>query len=104
MALGPSIGPCCFEVGPEVVEEFTASLPAIDGLVVQGPLTATLLLDLLCREIPGADVGTFRFRGLRPLLDTEPFQVQGRCDGSTVNLWALDASGTMAMDAQAELL
>jgi 3-methylfumaryl-CoA hydratase len=74
------------------------------GLVVQGPLTATLLLDLLRREIPGADIGTFRFRGLRPLLDTEPFQVQGRCDGSTVNLWALDASGTMAMDAQAELL
>jgi hypothetical protein len=27
VALGPSIGPCCFEVGPEVVEAFEAGLP-----------------------------------------------------------------------------
>ncbi len=37
VALGPSIGPCCFEVGPEVVEEFTARLPGLAGLVVAGP-------------------------------------------------------------------
>lgn len=37
VALGPSIGPCCFEVGPEVVTEFTAALPGVDGLIVPGP-------------------------------------------------------------------
>jgi YfiH family protein len=37
VALGPSIGPCCFEVGPEVVEEFAARLPGLAGLVVDGP-------------------------------------------------------------------
>jgi len=37
VALGPSIGPCCFEVGPEVVAEFTARLPDLTGLVVDGP-------------------------------------------------------------------
>jgi YfiH family protein len=37
VALGPSIGPCCFEVGPEVTTQFTASFPAISGLVVAGP-------------------------------------------------------------------
>jgi polyphenol oxidase len=37
VALGPSIGPCCFEVGPEVVEQFTAAMPGVSGLVVDGP-------------------------------------------------------------------
>jgi YfiH family protein len=37
VALGPSIGPCCFEVGPEVVAAFTAALGPVPGLVVAGP-------------------------------------------------------------------
>ena len=71
--------------------------------MVQGPLTATLLLDLLRREVPGARPATFRFRGIRPMLDGAAVQLQGRRDGNSVRLWALDASGALAMDAQAEL-
>jgi len=37
VALGPSIGPCCFEVGPEVIAEFTARLPGLPGMIVDGP-------------------------------------------------------------------
>ncbi|MBT8492408.1 MAG: peptidoglycan editing factor PgeF [Deltaproteobacteria bacterium] len=37
VALGPSIGPCCFEVGPEVVAEFRSKLGEVAGLVVAGP-------------------------------------------------------------------
>jgi YfiH family protein len=37
VVLGPSIGPCCFEVGPEVVEEFRTKLGELPGLVVAGP-------------------------------------------------------------------
>jgi YfiH family protein len=37
VALGPSIGPCCFEVGPEVVSEFRAAFGELAGLVVPGP-------------------------------------------------------------------
>ena len=73
------------------------------GLVVQGPLTATLLLELLQRELPDAPLQTFSFRGVKPLLDGEPFQVQGRRDGGLVHLWALDRSGALAMDAQVAL-
>lgn len=37
VAIGPSIGPCCFEVGPEVVAAFTCAYPELSpdsGLIV----------------------------------------------------------------------
>jgi YfiH family protein len=37
VALGPSIGPCCFEVGPEVVDAFRAAFGDVPGMVVRGP-------------------------------------------------------------------
>lgn len=37
VALGPSIGPCCFEVGSEVVAQFRHALGAIPDLLIDGP-------------------------------------------------------------------
>ncbi len=69
------------------------------GLVVHGPLTATLLVDLYLRPRPGAVVSSFSFRSLSPLFDTGPFTVQGRADGGGAALWALDGVGRVAMRA-----
>jgi 3-methylfumaryl-CoA hydratase len=74
-----------------------------DGLVVHGPLTATLLLDLLRNNLPDAIVSTFMFRGIKPLTDTGPFKVEGCLEGNYVHLWALDASGSLVMKAEATL-
>jgi len=78
------------------------------GLVVHGPLIATLLLDLVRRSLPDAQVLRFDFRAVRPLIDTHPFQVCGEpaaeanADGSrTIRLWARDHEGWMTMDASA---
>jgi len=74
------------------------------SLVVQGPLTATLLLDLLHREVPGAKVAAFEFRAVYPLLEGSILQLQGRRDGREARLWALGDSGALAMEAQARLI
>jgi YfiH family protein len=37
VALGPSIGPCCFEVGAEVVSAFRERFGEVPGMVVAGP-------------------------------------------------------------------
>jgi 3-methylfumaryl-CoA hydratase len=73
------------------------------GLVVHGPLIATLLLDLLRRNMPDAVVTRFQFRAVSPLFDTAPFTVCGATEGDSVNLWAKQASGGLAMTASASL-
>ncbi|MDN7144209.1 MaoC family dehydratase N-terminal domain-containing protein [Pseudomonas sp. JQ170] len=47
------------------------------GLVVHGPLIATLNLRAFQRAHPQAIVKTFSFRGVRPLISPQPFQVVG---------------------------
>ena len=74
------------------------------GLVVHGPLLATLLIDLLRRQAPDADVAGFRFRAVRPTFDLHPFRVNGEPhDDGTVHLWAQDHDGLLTMDATATL-
>jgi len=75
------------------------------GLVVHGPLLATLLLDLVRRELPAAVVRSFRWKGLRPTLDTGPFTVEGGPgpDPGQVLLWTTDALGQVAVEAEARV-
>jgi 3-methylfumaryl-CoA hydratase len=73
------------------------------GLVVHGPLIATLLLDLLRRHVPEADLCAFSFKAVRPTFDQHPMRVSGTRDGSTVRLWAQDHDGWLTMDALAKL-
>jgi 3-methylfumaryl-CoA hydratase len=83
---------------------YVTEVEGYPGLVVHGPLIATLLLDLLRRELPHAAVSGFSFRAVKPLFDTAPFEVCGRQEGgSTVKLWARTAEGHLAMDATATL-
>ncbi|HEY2134011.1 MAG TPA: MaoC family dehydratase N-terminal domain-containing protein [Acetobacteraceae bacterium] len=76
---------------------------AYPGLVVHGPLIATLLLDLLRRHSGGA-LAAFRFRAIRPIFDNAPFTTCGAPGtGDSVALWARDEAGALAMEAEARL-
>ncbi len=70
------------------------------GLVVHGPLTATLLMDLYLRQRPGAAVRSFRFRAKRPLFDTHSFTVCGSHRAGGAILCALDHNGFVATTAE----
>ena len=82
--------------------DYAVNVEGYPGLVVQGPLTATFLLDLLCREVPGQVVRAFEFRGLGPLFASEPVTLGGRRDSTGVELNALNAQRALSMTARAE--
>ncbi len=73
VALGPSIGACCFEVGAEVVAEFRGALGELPGLVVPGQRKDHLDLRVATRAI-------LERAGVRPdLIDDRPPCT--RCEG-----------------------
>ena len=82
---------------------YVTEVEGYPGLIVHGPLLATLLLDLLRERQPDATVVQFAFRASSPLFDTEPFFLCGQPanDGKTVRLWAKNHRGGLAMDATA---
>ena len=71
------------------------------GLVVHGPLVATLLMALCQGERPEARLTAFDFRMLGPLFDIAPFTVQGRPTDGGADLWAADSGGALAAQATA---
>jgi 3-methylfumaryl-CoA hydratase len=85
--------------------QYVTQVEGYPGLIVHGPLIATLLLDLLRREMPAAEVAGFRFKAVRPTFDLHAFHVQGEpaADGKSVHLWASDHEGWLTMDATAVL-
>jgi 3-methylfumaryl-CoA hydratase len=82
---------------------YVTEVEGYPGLVVHGPLIATLLVDLVRRYAPHADVATFRFKAVRPTFDLHPFRVSGRpaADGRSAQLWAQDHEGWLTMQAEA---
>ncbi|MDG2046509.1 MAG: MaoC family dehydratase N-terminal domain-containing protein [Halioglobus sp.] len=80
---------------------YATQIEGYTSLVVHAPLTATLLLDLLRRELPDRVVAEFEFRALKPLLEGVPLLLQGRRNDQEVKLWVLDDSGALAMKAHA---
>lgn len=82
---------------------YVTQVEGYPGLIVHGPLIATLLLDLLRRNRTDVVVKTFAFRALRPLFDTAPFTVCGlpQAGAKAAELWTRDAQGAVNMQATA---
>ena len=84
---------------------YVTEVEGYPGLIVHGPLIATLLLDLLRGQLPDAYVESFIFKLLRPTFDLQPFRLnaQPSADGKSVRLWAQDHEGWLTLQGAAEL-
>jgi 3-methylfumaryl-CoA hydratase len=80
---------------------YATEVEGYPGLVVHGPLMATLLAGLAMRRFPGRTAARFEFRALKPVFDLHPFQVCGKADGADAcDLWIRDHAGEKAMAAR----
>ena len=85
--------------------DYARAVEGYPGLVVHGPLLATLMVDLVRRHRPQARVTAFSFRALRPIFDSAPFTLAGKPadDGRSAELWVADRRGFLAMAGRVEL-
>jgi 3-methylfumaryl-CoA hydratase len=84
---------------------YVTDVEGYPGLIVHGPLIATLLVELVRHRMPGARMTDFQFRAVRPVFDIAPFKLHGKpsADGKTVQLWTEDHDGWLTMQATATL-
>jgi 3-methylfumaryl-CoA hydratase len=73
------------------------------GLVVHGPLTATLLLLLADKQFGSNRLASFSFRGLSPAIAGEPLHLVMRGAGDCLEMGAFAADGRQVTRAEAVL-
>ncbi len=69
------------------------------SLVVHGPLTALLLLEVAKRHAKTAPA-SYEYRALGPLFNDEPITLAGRTKRSETEVWAVGATGSVAMQGR----
>jgi 3-methylfumaryl-CoA hydratase len=83
--------------------QYATEVEHYPGLIVHGPLQATLLLDIAAKLRPGFPLRAFSFRALKPLFDTEPFVAHGvKTEATSARLWVSSRASPLHMDAHAE--
>jgi len=73
------------------------------GLVVHGPLTASMLLQLAAERFGENGLARFEFRGVSPAIAREPLHLVLRGDGDAVELGAFTGDGRQVTKASAAL-
>ena len=81
---------------------YAVEVEGYPGLVVHGPLTAVLLLQLVRQSTP-RPVSAFNFRGVAPLFDLGPVRLMATLGPDTVDLQAQGPDGSVALLATATL-
>ena len=85
--------------------DYVRDVEGYPGLIVHGPLLATLMVELARRERPKARISEFSFRALSPIFDGAPFTVAGAPDDDVegAEVWIAGPAGETAMQGRVEL-
>ncbi|WP_040439305.1 FAS1-like dehydratase domain-containing protein [Roseibium aggregatum] len=79
-------------------KDYVRDVEGYPGLIVHGPLQATLLCQFAA-DLKGRAPKTFRFRSLSAIFDTADFTVNAQAEGDTMKLWTAQLGGPVAMEA-----
>lgn len=79
---------------------YAMNVEGYQGLVVHGPLTASLLAKF-ARGFVQKPLKSFSFRGLSPLFDGAPFSLEAKWSEDKLDVWARQPLGGLAMQASA---
>jgi len=84
---------------------YVTEVEGYPGLIVHGPLIATLLLDELRINHPNVRITGYEFKAVSPLFHHQTFEVCGHVEETagtkTATLWARSHEGALAMQATA---
>jgi 3-methylfumaryl-CoA hydratase len=81
-------------------QDYATGAEGYPGLIVNGGLTALLLLELV-KELAGRSLRTMSVRNRRPLICGRPARLCVAPAGEGWDLWAEDETGRMALEAHA---
>lgn len=79
--------------------DYTRTVEGYPGLVVHGPLQATLLLDHFLRRRPQARIASFEFRARAPAFADRPLRLGGSGEGRSARLFSQAVDGPVCMQA-----
>ena len=83
--------------------DYAREVEGYPALVVHGPLTATLLVELASAHLGEQALGQFQFKGLAPAFAPDSLYLVGKRTETGLALAALGADGRMVMEASATL-
>jgi 3-methylfumaryl-CoA hydratase len=81
-------------------QPYATGVEGYPGLIVHGPLLATLMVDLARREAAGRRIARFAFRAKAPIFDTAPFRICGEPAAEGAALWIAGPDGALAMQGE----
>lgn len=81
--------------------DYARDVEGYPGLVVHGPLQATLLANMAARLSDGRPPRAFAYRGVAPLFDGAAFTVNAARRDGGFDLWCADSTGATTMTAAA---